>query len=158
MVKHHELPSNEEAERHNCTHATHQAWRRHCNAGLAQRDKRMTKTKKKARRALLELQSNASADAAPQEAHAAGKATHIFKLREKVFYTGEAGHAVATIVAIDEGQQTATVKWDGLGRAPEDYAWADLEPVVVATGAGKRRSRRPRRGSVRRVSLFSNSK
>ena len=46
VVKAPELPSRDEVERHNATHAKFQSWCKHCNAGLATRDKHITKKTK----------------------------------------------------------------------------------------------------------------
>ena len=46
VLKAPQLPSKEEVERHNATHAQFQPWCKHCNAGLARRDKHVTKTGK----------------------------------------------------------------------------------------------------------------
>lgn len=47
MVANPEMPSKEEVERHNLTHANYQSWCKHCQAGFAARDKHVSKDKKK---------------------------------------------------------------------------------------------------------------
>ena len=50
LVKDTELPTQEEVDSHNATHAEYKSWCKHCNAGLATRDQhrnKANKTKKK---------------------------------------------------------------------------------------------------------------
>lgn len=46
-IKGPEIPTKEQVERHNATHANFKSWCVHCQKGLAMRDKHTTKKKKK---------------------------------------------------------------------------------------------------------------